>query len=126
WSMLSTVLLLLSPLSWRVDIPTEYWIRQVFMALLLLCIFYVNMLWFVPKVLLQGKLPVYLLTIVLGGVLFVGVLIYAENFLNLPELMHRAFNPDEPYVPKPRRSSGDVFNIMLYLLTIGISTSVAS
>jgi len=96
------------------------------MAVLLIGIFYVNMLWFVPKVLLEGKHAVYLLTVTLVAVLFVGVLIYAENFLNLQELMHRAFNPDEPYVPKPRRSSGDVFNIMLYLLTIGISTSVAS
>lgn len=126
WSMLTTVLLLLSPLSWRVDIPVEFWIRQVFMALLLICIFYINMLWFVPKVLLQGKLPVYLLTIILGGVLFVGLLIYAESFLHLPELMHKAFNPDEPYVQKSRRISGDVFNIMLYFLVIGISTSVAS
>ncbi|MCE7057921.1 histidine kinase [Algoriphagus sp. AGSA1] len=126
WTMLSTVLLLLSPLSWRVDIPVEFWIRQAFMALLLISIFYVNMLWFVPKVLLEGKHAVFLLTIILGGVLFVGVLIYAENFLNLPELMHYAFHPDEPYTPRPRRTSGDIFNIMLYLLSIGISTSVAS
>lgn len=126
WAMLSTVLLLLSPLSWRVDIPVEFWVKQVFMAVLLICIFYINMLWFVPKVLLQAKHAVYLLTIILGAVLFVGVLIYSENFLNLPELMHKAFNPDEPYVPKPRRIYGDIFNIMLYLLTIGISTSVAS
>ncbi len=126
WTMLSTVLLLLSPLSWRVDIPVEFWIRQAFMALLLISIFYVNMLWFVPKVLLQGKHAVFLLTITLGGVLFVGVLIYAENFLNIPELMHYAFHPDEPYTPRPRRTSGDIFNIMLYLLSIGISTSVAS
>lgn len=124
--MLTTVLLLLSPLSWRVDIPVEFWMRQVFMALLLICIFYINMLWFVPKVLLQGKLPVYLLTIVLAGVLFVGLLIYTESFLHLPELMHQTFKPDEPYVPKSRRISGDVFNIMLYFLVIGISTSVAS
>lgn len=96
------------------------------MAILLLIIFYINMLWFVPAVLLKGKHAVFILTVSLGCVLFVGVLIYADYFLNLPELMHKAFNPDKPYVPKTRRISGDVFNIMLYLLTIGVSTSVAS
>ncbi|UZD22397.1 histidine kinase [Algoriphagus halophytocola] len=126
WSMLCTVLLLLSPLSWRVDIPMEFWIRQLFMAILLVVIFYINMLWFVPNVLLKGKHAVFILTVSLGCVLFVGVLIYTDFFLHLPELMHKAFNPDEPYVPKPRRISGDIFNIMLYLMTIGISTSVAS
>lgn len=126
WAMLSTVLLLLSPLSWRVDIPVEFWARQVLMAIFLICLFYVNMLWFVPKVLLKGNHAIYLVTIILGGVLFVGLLIYVENILNLPELMHKAFNPDKPYVNRGRRLSGDIFNGMIYLLTIGISTSVAS
>lgn len=126
WAMLSTVLLLLSPLSWRVDIPVEFWIRQVMMALFLICLFYANMLWFVPKVLLKGNHAIYLITVILVGVLFVGLLIYVENFLNLPELMHKAFNPDKPYVNRGRRLSGDIFNGMIYLLTIGISTSVAS
>lgn len=126
WAMLSTVLLLLSPLSWRVDIPVEFWIRQLIMALLLVSIFYGNMLWFVPKVLLKGKLWIYLAGIIISAVLFIGLLIYFENFVNLPELMHKAFNPDEPYVPKGRRIHGDIFNIMVFLLTIGISTSVAS
>lgn len=96
------------------------------MALLLVVLFYINMLWFVPKVLLKGKHAVFLITIIIGGVFFVGLLIYADIFLHLPELMHKAFNPDKPFVQKPRRVSGDIFNVMLYLLTIGISTSVAS
>ncbi|REG90642.1 sensor histidine kinase [Algoriphagus antarcticus] len=126
WSMLSTVLLLLSPLSWRVEIPTEFWIKQVFLAVLLIVIFYSNMLWFVPNVLLKGKFWLFILTIILASILFIGLLIYLDNFLKLPELMHKAFNPDEPYVYKGRRLSYDIFNVLVYLLTIGISTSVAS
>lgn len=126
WAMLSTFLLLLSPLSWRVDIPMEFWARQIILALLLVAIFYGNMLWFVPKVLLDGKPWIFLVTIILSAVLFSGLLVYLDNLLNLPELMHKAFNPDEPYVVKSRRIGGDIFNIMVYFLTIGISTSVAS
>lgn len=126
WAMLSTVLLLLSPLSWRIDIPIEFWVKQIIMALLLVVIFYVNMLWAVPKVLLNGKPWFYLLSVLVLGVLFTGFLIYLDAFLTLPELMHKAFNPDKPYVPRGRRISYDLFNLLLMFLIIGISTSVAS
>jgi LytS/YehU family sensor histidine kinase len=104
----------------------EFWVRQIILALLLIAIFYGNMLWFVPKVLLEGKLWIFLITVILSAILFSGLLVYLDNVLNLPELMHKAFHPDEPFVPKERRMGGDIFNIMVYLLTIGISTSVAS
>lgn len=126
WAMLSTVLLLLSPLSLRIDIPIEFWIKQITMSLLLVLIFYFNMLWAVPKVLLNGKPWFYLLSILLLGVLFTGFLIYLDTLLSIPELMHKAFKPDMPYVPKGRRISYDLFNLLLMFLIIGISTSVAS
>ncbi|WP_236032973.1 sensor histidine kinase [Algoriphagus pacificus] len=126
WSMLSTVLLLLSPLGWRIDIPDQYWIKQTFLALLLVVIFYINMLVVVPKILLKGKPILYITIIIIAAVCFVGLLIYFEELLGLPELMFKAFNPDKPYKPGPRRISGDVFNSLLFFLSIGISTSVAS
>jgi sensor histidine kinase YesM len=50
-----------------------------------------------------------------------------EVWLNLPELMHRAFRPDAPYVPRNRSfSSVDIFNILIIFLSFGISTSVAA
>jgi len=126
WVMLSIILLLLSPLSWRIEIPVEFWFRQVLLALLLVAVFYGNMLALVPKILFQRKLPVYLLFVSIGAVLFLGVIIYFENLTHLPEMMFRAFNPDKEYVPSGRRLGGDIFLIMLYLLSVGISTSVAS
>lgn len=126
WATLSTFLLLLLPLSYRVDLPLVYWGKQLFLAFLLSLIFYGNMLFFVPKILLKGKLPIYLLIVAIGGVLFVGLLIYFENLIHLPELMFKAFNPDEEYVPRGRWIFGDMFNFLLYLLSVGVSTSVAS
>ncbi len=126
WATLSTVLLLLLPLSYRVELPGAFWVKQLFLALLLSLIFYANMLFFVPKVLLQKKLGVYLITVLIGGVLYLGALILVENFLTLPELMFKAFNPGEEYVPRGRWVFGDIFYILLYLLSIGVSTSVAS
>lgn len=126
WATLSTVLLLLLPLSYRVDLPAAYWSKQIFLAILLCLIFYGNMMFFVPKILLRGKPVIYLLAVLIGGILFLGLLIYFENLVHLPELMFKAFNPDEEYVPKGRWVFGDIFQLLLYLLSIGVSTSVAS
>jgi len=126
WTALITVLLLLSPLSWRVDIPIEFWYRQIFLVCMLLLIFYGNMTLVVPRLLFERKLLVFLLLIVITGVLYLGLIIYFENLIKLPELMFKAFNPDKVYKPGKRWVSGDVFHILLYLLSIGISTAVAS
>lgn len=126
WSMLSTVLLLLSPLSWRVDIPVEFWWKQTFLGILLMAAFYTNMFLLVPKFLLKEKAYTYILIIFIGAVGYFILIINFENLINLPELMHKAFNPDEPYVKSGRRITSDVTHLMFYLLTIGISTSVAS
>ncbi|MFC3878783.1 sensor histidine kinase [Algoriphagus namhaensis] len=126
WVTMSMVLLLLLPLSYRVDLPSVYWAKQIFLAILLLIIFYGNMLIFVPRILLKDKVGLYLLVVILGGVFFLGLTIYFENLSNLPELMFKAFNPDKEYVPRGRWFFGDLFVLMLYLLSVGVSTSVAS
>jgi sensor histidine kinase YesM len=126
WVMLGIVLLLLSPLSWRVDIPVQFWWKQIFLGSLLFIVFYSNLLMLVPKFLLEGKLYMYLLILFIGLIFFFGLIIYFENIIHLPEIMHQTFKPDKPYKPSGRWVFGDVFHLMLFLLSLGISTSVAS
>ncbi len=126
WTMLGIVLLLLSPMSWRVDVPEQYWWKQVFLAILLSATFYVNMLVLVPKFLLQNKVYLYLLIILLGAVLYYGLLVYFENLIKLPEIMHNTFSPNKPFRASSRWVFGDVFHLLLFMLSVGISTSVAS
>jgi hypothetical protein len=129
WFMLCIVLLLLSPLSWRmgdVELPVQFWWKQIFLVLLLITIFYTNASIVVPRILLQGKNYLYLLIVILGGVLTYGMIIYFEQFTSYGEYMHRVFNPDKPYDPnRGRWLPGDVFQMMLYLVSIGLSTSLA-
>jgi two-component sensor histidine kinase len=126
WVMLGIVLLLLSPLSWRVDIPVQFWWKQIFLGSLLFIVFYVNLLVLVPKFLLEGKLYMYLLILFIGLIFYFGLIIYFENIIHLPEIMHQTFKPGKPYKPSGRWVFGDVFHLMLFLLSLGISTSVAS
>lgn len=128
WIMLCVVLLILSPLSWRmgeVSLPVQFWWKQIFLVSLLILIFYSNSGIIVPKILLRGKNYLYLLIIVVGALLFYGLIIYFEQFSLYSEKMHQVFNPDRPFNPKKRWLPGDVFQLLLYLISIGLSTSVS-
>ncbi|HSF52412.1 MAG TPA: histidine kinase [Algoriphagus sp.] len=129
WFMLCVVLLLLSPLSWRmgeIELPIQFWWKQVFLVVLLISVFYTNAAIIVPKILLRGKNYLYLLVIILGAVFFYGFVIYFEQFINYGEKMHEVFNPGKPYQPHGKRwLPGDVFHLMLYVISIGLSTSLA-
>lgn len=126
--MLCIVLILLSPLSWRMgnnELPDAFWFKQVFLVAFLISVFYCNVSIFVPKVLLKGRNYQYLLLVVSGAVLFYFSIIYFEQFIKYPQKMHEFFNPGEPYEQRKRWLPGDVFQILLYMVSIGLSTSLA-
>ncbi len=58
WIMLCVVLLILSPLSWRmgeIELPIQFWWKQIYLVGLLILIFYLNAWGIVPKFLLKGR-----------------------------------------------------------------------
>lgn len=128
WIMLCVILLILSPLSWRmgdIELPVQFWWKQVYLVSLLIFVFYANAWGLVPKFLLNGKNYLYLLVILLGAVLFYGLIFYFDQFSLYAEKMHALFNPDKPFIAKKRWIPGDVFQLLLYVISIGLSTSVA-
>ena len=128
WLMLCIVLILLSPLSWRMgenELPTAFWYKQVFLVAVLVSIFYTNASIGVPKILLKGKNYIYLLLVIAGAVVFYFTIIYFEQLIKYPMRMHEFFNPDKPFVPGRRWLPGDVFQLLLYTVSIGLSTSLA-
>ena len=128
WIMLCVVLLLISPLSWRmgeIELPIQFWSKQIFLVVFLIAIFYSNSSVLVPKILLKEKNYLYILIIILGSILFYGLVVYFEQFIGYGKAMHLTFNPDKKYEPGKRWLPGDVFQILLYVISIGLSTSVA-
>ncbi len=128
WVMLCVVLLLISPLSWRmgeITLPTQFWMKQVFLVAFLITVFYSNSSILVPNVLLQGKNYLYILVVLVGAVLFYGLVVYFEQFIGYGKAMHMTFNPEKVFDPKKRWLPGDVFQLLLYIISIGLSTSVA-
>ena len=124
WGLIGP-LLLFPPRNWRVTVPDEWWIKQGLLFALLIAVFYLNQRVFVPRLLFKNR--TILFTIALLGVVF-GIYWLIQGIewsLNLPELWHRAFRPNEPFDPRRERRF-DSFTLLYTLLVLGISTSVAA
>ncbi|GGF51755.1 sensor histidine kinase [Echinicola rosea] len=126
WILIGAVLFLLGPLSWNTTLPVEFWYRQLTLITLLVGLFYANKDVFVPKLLFEGKIWPFLLLIL--GLCFslMFAMEYFENLLHLPELMHKAFHPEDDQPFKPKRDYINVFMLLVLFLAAGISTSVAA
>ncbi|WP_026955597.1 sensor histidine kinase [Algoriphagus vanfongensis] len=128
WMMLGIILLLLSPLSWRMgeaELPIAFWYKQLFLVGTLVLVFYTNVAYFVPKILLNGRNYIYLLCVIGGAVVFYFAIVYFEELIHYPIRMHEFFNPDKPFRPGKRWIQGDAFQVLLYIVSIGLSTSLA-
>jgi two-component system, LytTR family, sensor kinase len=126
WGVLGLSLLLFQPLTWRVELPNEFWIKQGILFVMLITVFYLNSLIWVPRLLLRNRLALFILLNV-AAVLLVSFLIQrVEVWINLREMMEKAY--------KARATNGvvrterwiDFFSLILALMVLGISTSVTA
>lgn len=132
------LLLLCQPLAWDIVLPVQFWIKQGILFCLWVSLFFLNTSVFVPKLLFQNKMG-WFVTALLGSVILVIVaIIFVDKWFNMPELMHRAFNPGvnealqgaklnaNPVHVRPVKSGTFINPVILLatLLVIGISTSI--
>ena len=127
WIMMGLVLLVFQPLYWQsslqVTFPSQFWVKQGILFGLLIGIFYLNARIWVPRLLFYNKIRWFLLMVGLTAVAVMLLIKLVEEGLNLPELMHRVFHPDDNTPPRPK-SWFDVLVLIISLLVLGISTSV--
>ncbi|HLT07946.1 MAG TPA: histidine kinase [Cyclobacteriaceae bacterium] len=127
WLLLGMLLFFLNPLAWKVSLPDEFWARQCILLVMLAGVFYLNEHILVPRFLfIKGKIWLFLAIVLTITLMLMLTLQQVELWLNLPELLHKAFRPNVPYVPKRHLFTMDVFTIMTTLLCLGVSTSVAT
>lgn len=126
WVLLAVMLLLFQPLSWQITLPLEFWIRQGVFLLILVLTFYLNLWVLVPRLLFENRIGWFVALVVILPVLVVLIVQQVEDLLNLPELMHQAFDPEGTRPFTGRRSHFDIFIVLTTLLVLGISTSVTA
>lgn len=125
WSLFGIILFVLAPLSHDVARPPEFWVKQGLMFTLLLFAFYFNYFYLIPNILFVKRLKLFLLINFLAGLVYVAILMMYDDYTNMPELMHKAFRPGKPYTPRPRNFYWDVSHLIVFYVTVGISTSIA-
>lgn len=124
WILFAFVLLFYQPLSWSITLPYQFWVKQSLILLLLITVFYVNSEVLVPQLLLKNN-TLWFLAVIIGIAILAGPLIRAaDDLLNLPELMDKAFNELGVQRPPKRGNKLDLFLLMMIMLIAGISTSL--
>jgi two-component system, LytTR family, sensor kinase len=131
WATLGMMLLVLQPLSWKIPLPTQFWIMQGIIFCAFVGLFYLNALVWVPRFLFKNRIWLFIFLSLASGVVVFKLLDLANVWLNLPELMEKAIHPDraaETASPKRegRFNPALIFYIGMVLLILFISTSVAA
>ena len=124
WMLFAFILLFYMPLTWNVSLPNQFWIKQGFVLVMLVLIFYLNSQILVPYLLLKNNNLGFLLVILLVAVIFSVLVKTVDEYLHLPGLMDKSFSKiGIPKFPK-RNEKIDIFLVMMTLFITGISTSV--
>ncbi len=127
WILLGFMLLLFHPLSWQVTLPPEFWVKQAVLFCLLVAVFYLNSQVFVPRLLFRNKTSWFIVVLLAISFALMLLIQMVDLWLNLPELMYRAFRPEGgSRPPLPRSHWFNTFLLLVAFLVSGISTSVSA
>ncbi|MDB5012445.1 MAG: sensor histidine kinase [Daejeonella sp.] len=121
---LGLIMFLLQPLSWHMQLPTEFWIRQTGLLVLWVGLFYVVSKLLVPYLLFKNREPAFFVFFI-GSVLLTVILSKVLEFsINYYDAMAAAIKPMFKHFPKQSVFSIDAFMVFTSVLIGGISACV--
>lgn len=123
WVLFAFILLFYHPLTWGIELPVQFWVKQVGILLLLILTFYLNSYVLVPQLLLKNKNLLFAVVIFGIAILAGPMARMLDHALDLEVLMRQAFNKLGVQGPPKKRDTIDLFLVMMILLITGISTS---
>ncbi len=126
WALLGSILLLWQPLTWRIDIPVQFWFKQAVLFGLLLAVFYINFRVWIPRYLFQNRTAIFVVLNILAVLLVAFFIQRVEIWVNMRESMENAFKAVRNSGVMRREDWLDYFSLLTAMMVIGISTSVAA
>lgn len=120
----------IQPLIWNITVPYQLWLKQSIVFGTVIIAYYVNSSILVPRFLLKNRNSIYFV-IVVGIAAFIALLSgYADNLLNLHQLMDAAFHKMPRHRPGGRDHAWDIGTIVGITVTtalvLGIGTSITT
>jgi two-component system, LytTR family, sensor kinase len=131
WVVFGLVLFFYQPYLSNIDVPYQFWIKQIIILSMLVIAYYVNSIVLVPRFLLSNRTGYYFIMIVAIVVIIILITGQVDHWLRLHQLMDTAFHKhwastqEHPEKPgKGGRGGLDTIGIAIIALVLGISTSV--
>ena len=115
---------LLQPLTWDFELPTVFWIRQVFQLMLWITLYFLISRVYIQKYLFQDRVPFFFFMLLISILFIIVASRVLEMSLHVNEAM-RAIK--RPVRTRPRQNdfSIDYFLLFISISIAGISTSIA-
>ena len=138
WCVFGVALFFYQPFLSSIEIPFQFWLKQVIILSLLVGIYYFNAFILVPRLLLKNHVGYFFLVMICIVVGIVLLNAWVDQLLNLHQLMEAAFHkrweklggaPFKRMGPPPKRNEGfglDTVTITITALVLGISTSITT
>ena len=124
WGLFGLTFLLFQPLTGRLTMPPQFWLKQGLMFAVWVATFYLTAKATVPRLLFQERTGWFVLALV-GTT--VGVLLFSkflESVLDLPALMNRAFMAAGRHRQGRHGPRIDTMGLLTTMFVLGISTSI--
>jgi two-component system LytT family sensor kinase len=126
WGFLA-LFLMWQPLSWQIQLPHTFWIKQAVLFSLLVSIFYLNVFVWFPRYLAKNRVIPFILLNVVSVVMLAVVIERVQIAVNHREFMDRAFEKARSVNgPKRKNDKLDYWSLLTALMIISVSTSVAA
>jgi hypothetical protein len=125
WVVL-VALFLYQPLSWNIEVPYQFWIKQTIVLFMLIAAYYINAQILVPRYLLKNHTGIYFLFVLALVAVMLALSTFADNWLNMGQLMEAAFHKHGPPKPREKNHHFDITMIAIIALVLGISTSITA
>ena len=125
WGLFGLTFLLFQPLTGRLTMPPQFWLKQGLLFAVWVATFYFTARITVPHLLFQGRTGWFVLALVGTTVGVLSISKFMELSLNLPALMDKAFMAAAGH-PRPGRSGLriDTMGLLTTMFVLGISTSI--
>ncbi|MBE7178090.1 MAG: histidine kinase [Mucilaginibacter polytrichastri] len=126
WTLFGNLLLLYGPLTWDIQIPLPFWIKQGVVFVSLIALYYFNARLLVPRFLFAGKTAVFVLLIIGLTVFLMFFYEWMESALHVREAMEKAMDGMKHYKKNSRVIPFNGFLFLMVGTVLGISTSIKS
>lgn len=121
WIVLGFIVLFYPPLSWSFNVPSSFWLKQLINLFILVGAFYLNARVLAPRLLLNGKVTLF----VAWSVAWVVLILVLARVIEVQLQVNEAFAASATRKSHKSVFSLDVYLFMVILLVLMISTSLA-